>query len=88
MTVRFTFFPPLSETEENKYLMKEKVGHCKTKLGGWQSFIEKKYRILKSNPSQSNSHTKIYSTLQLLLLLAQSCEVIYQIMIIGIGRMI
>lgn len=31
------------------------MGHDKTKLGGQKSFIEKKYRVLKSNPSQSNS---------------------------------
>lgn len=35
--------------------MKEKMGHDKTKLGGQKSFIEKKSRVLKSNPSQSNS---------------------------------
>lgn len=30
------------------------MGHDKTKRGGQKSFIEKKSKVLKSNPSQGN----------------------------------
>lgn len=69
------------------------MGHYKTKLGSQQSFIEKKYRVLKSNPGQSNSHPGeqepcIFNIFAAIIPVGQSCEFIHQIMYTGVGRII